>query len=751
MTARIPRCKLPACTILSLLAFAASAYAQATFPSPRLTSIYPLGGKAGTTVDVTVKGADLEGPQTLLFTPAPSKPIGIKASGNKFTLTLPADIAAGTFDVRFVGRFGISNPRVFQISGLNLIEASGKNLKAADAQPIQPDCAIQGVFKSAAPHWFSFNAKKDQRLCAIFHGGTFDTKIAMSGTILDDQAREVARMRDGFLDFVSPKDGTYHLRIHDLMFGSGDDYGYRVTFTAAPVVYCAGKEIVYGWNLPNGEVQSDLSVADRAPLERAKADAATVQKWIANSPLAPILLPADPQPITAGKPTAIQADQTYVAWFDADGAPALFDLAYKNGDSFVIEVASQKLGFATDPNLLIETVKKDDKGIETIALQADVNDAPSSVPGPSLSLPDLDPVYAYEAKSDGIFRLSLTDPLNAANGRRHPFALSIRKTGTNSLSNAVALYPSLPAAAKAYEVTSTNVWRNGIAAIEVWVPGRTSSSPAMPLTLPSAPAGLAVLPGFIGKGRSIGYIGFQAAADAPTAALNLTEIPYSASVTWPVKDPNRETLYTRIAGAPAIGVVDRAAPALVRTAPESTFEGLVDGKVEISLDVVRSPDFTDALKLKVLGLIDATKAPEASIAAKATNGKLTLDLKALKLAPGEYGFILQGPAKMKISRALEEVAAANATAKQSADAREAAAKELAAAAAAAKGATPADKAAKDAAVKTATEKLKKADKTKTDTAAAAKALAAKDAPKEATFVVWSNPAKLIVKEAAKKQ
>ena len=37
-----------------------------------------------------------------------------------------------------------------------------------------------------------------------------------------------------------------------------------------------------------------------------------------------------------------------------------------------------------------------------------------------------------------------------------------------------------------------------------------------------------------------------------------------------------------------------------------------------------------------------------------------------------------------------------------------------------------------------------------DPAAAAKALAAKDTPKEVTFIVWSNPIRLIVKEAPKK-
>jgi WD40 repeat protein len=62
--------------------------------------------------------------------------------------------------------------------------------------------------------------------------------------------------------------------------------------------------------------------------------------------------------------------------------------------------------------------------------------------------------------------------------------------------------------------------------------------------------------------------------------------------------------------------------------------------------------------LKVLGLIDSDKAPSADIAAKSDTGTLTLDLKALKLSPGDYGCILQGTAKMKVSRGTDELALA---------------------------------------------------------------------------------------------
>ncbi|MCB1207969.1 MAG: hypothetical protein KDK97_01520 [Verrucomicrobiales bacterium] len=721
--------------VTAIIATAASAFAQATFPSPTLTSIYPLGGKSGTTVELSLKGTDLEGPRTLLFSPAPSKPIGIKTDGTKFTLTLPPDIGPGLFDVRFVGRFGVSNSRRFQIGTLNVVESTGKNLKAADAQLIEPDCTLNGVLKSSAPHWFSFNAKKSARLILTFQGEALATKTTLIGAVLDPQGRELARFRDGMADFTAPEAGTYQLNLHDLMFGSGDDYGYSLNITSGPVVFCATPDTTYGWHLDGGKLTPDLVVNGHGPLESsAKVSAA------------PINLPVIKEaPLTIGG--------AVTGWFPKDGAPAQFDLPFKTGDRFIIEVISQQLGLATAPYLLIENVKKDDKGTETLTTQAELTEPPTGQPVPSIKVPFLDPVYAYEAKADGLFRLSLSDPLNAANERRHPYTLRVRKADEATLDAAIAIEPTLPpvANARTLDLTSANVWRGGIAALEVWVPNRTALSPPIELTPSIAPPpGITFLNGYIGKGQSIGYIAFQAAADAPAGAVTLPQFPRTATSGWPVKDTNREQVFRRLSGPPAIGIVDRPAPAMVRSQQVQPYEVIAGSKVDLALDVVRHPDFTDLLKLKVLGLMDNTKSPEVTIAAKATTGKLTLDTKALKLTPGEYGFILQGPAKMKIRRNEEAVAAADAAAKQASTARDTTAKELATATAAAKTAPPAEKAAKDTAVKAATDKLKQADKAKTDTAAAAKALAAKDAPKDVTFIVWSNPIRLIVKEAPKK-
>jgi hypothetical protein len=224
----------------------------------------------------------------------------------------------------------------------------------------------------------------------------------------------------------------------------------------------------------------------------------------------------------------------------------------------------------------------------------------------------------------------------------------------------------------------------------------------------------------------------------------LSDISKSQFVSYNVADMTKESPLYRITGAPALGVSTQTAPAFVQTEKTDILEVAADAKLDIALKVTRHAEFTDALKLKALGLIaDATKAPEADIAAKAVAGKFTLDVKTLKLAPGDYGFILQGPAKMKVRRNLEELAQAESDAKKALGEQKIAQEKLKAANA---DITP----KKAELVKAATAAVKAADATKTDADKLVKDLTAKAAPKEATFIVYSNPIRIRVKEVAKK-
>jgi len=105
-------------------------------PSPRLQHVFPLGAQDGTGVDVTVTGNDLEEPEKLLVAhpglkgeylappkegkPDPKDPKKTRpppkvnpAGPHKFKVTAAADVPPGLYDLRVVGKWGVSNPRTF--------------------------------------------------------------------------------------------------------------------------------------------------------------------------------------------------------------------------------------------------------------------------------------------------------------------------------------------------------------------------------------------------------------------------------------------------------------------------------------------------------------------------------------------------------------------------------------------------------------------------------------------------------------
>lgn len=664
-----------------LLAFSAPAFSQATFPSPTLTSVAPLGAKAGATLELSLRGTDLEGPQSVLLN---ERTIPLKSvKPNVFSIALPADLKPALYDCRFVGRYGVSNPRVFEITTLDSIDSSGANAKPDKALKVSLNSVVEGCFKSNSPQWFSVDLKKGQHLTATFDGRRFDTRTELLGALLSPTGRELAHMRAGALAFTATADATYLLRINELMYRAGDDYGYRITLSSAA--------------------------------------------------------PPAPRTVKLEDVRPIQIGQTVRDYFLPVGLPQTFDLPFKAGEKFIIEVHSHQLGHATDPHLVIENLAKDPAGKETLKPQAEVADAPAIVPAPSINLPSRDPSYAYEAKADGAFRITLSDNFATT----QPYELRILKEASK-FEDLIALNAILPGAkTKGGEVGSANVPRGGIAALEIIAPNRNALSEPLELKADKLPAGVTCLGGFIGKGQSLGYIAFQASADAPAGASLLSGIPHSRFVCYAVADAARDNVLYRTAGAPALGVSAQAAPAFVQTEKTDILEVAADAKLEIALKVTRHADFTDALKLKALGLMDVTKAPEADIPAKAAAGKFTLDVKALKLAPGDYGFILQGPAKMKFRRGLEELNAAEADAKKATEAQAAAKKQLDDANA---DATP----KKAELVKAATAALKTADTIKAAADKLVKDLTAKSAAKDATFIVYSNPIRIRVKEVAKK-
>src|SRR5579872_362257 len=207
--------------------------ASAELPSPRLDRITPLGGAAGSSVEVEIVGADLEEADRMLF----DHP-GIKAEhvkDRKFKVSIAADVPAGTYDARVVGKYGVSSPRLFAVS-YDLVEVQEKepNDDAATAQAVEVNSVVNGTSDQGRDDVFRFPAKKGQRIVVECFAQRLDSQLDGVLALTDKNGRQLASNRgyfgrDPLVEFVAPADGDYFVTLHDLAYAGGQPYRLLVT------------------------------------------------------------------------------------------------------------------------------------------------------------------------------------------------------------------------------------------------------------------------------------------------------------------------------------------------------------------------------------------------------------------------------------------------------------------------------------------------------------------------------------------
>jgi hypothetical protein len=283
-------------------------------PNPRLMTIAPPGGQIGKVVEVTFTGTDLEEPQSLLFShanikaepiipppppapaPDPKKPAPAPDPKKppapppppppitKFKVTIGADVPVGIYDVRLVGKWGVSNPRAFAVGDLPEVMEKEPNNEVDQAQRVEINSTINGTI--AAPtdvDYYVFAAKKGQRVVVSCLSSSIDSRLHPAMELYDRIGRKLAfnhlyQGTDALTDLTVPADGDYFVRLHEFTYSQGSpEHFYRLSISTAPWIDAiyppiveAGKPsqvTVYGRNLPGGQLDPK-AVVDGRKLEK---------------------------------------------------------------------------------------------------------------------------------------------------------------------------------------------------------------------------------------------------------------------------------------------------------------------------------------------------------------------------------------------------------------------------------------------------------------------------------------------------
>ena len=252
------------------------AASRADLPSIRFDRLTPLGAAAGSQVEVEITGADIEDVKSLMF----DHP-GLRAEflkDRRFRVTVAPDVPAGTYDVRLVGRFGVSNPRLFAVShGLTEVAEKEPNHDAATAQVIAVNTVVNGMSDANREDVFRFAARQGQRVVIECQAGKLDSRMHATLTLSSADGKQLASNSDyngpdPLIDFIAPGTGDFLISVHDLSFRGG--FPYRLIVSDHPQVenvfpraVQAGRPAsltAFGRNLGPGSMPSPWRIQDLA-------------------------------------------------------------------------------------------------------------------------------------------------------------------------------------------------------------------------------------------------------------------------------------------------------------------------------------------------------------------------------------------------------------------------------------------------------------------------------------------------------
>jgi hypothetical protein len=666
--------------LIGSFVFAMSALAE--LPAIRFDRMTPLGVAAGEAVEVEVVGNDLEGLHSLRFDQPGLTAEAITGKERWFRITAAADVPAGTYDVRLVGRFGVSSSKLLAVQhGLSEVLEIEPNNDAA--QQVQVNCVVNGTSDGENIDRFRFTAKAGQRIVLDIDAQLLDSMLDGQLLLLNDAGKQLASSgdyhgRDPLIDFVIPADGDYVAVIHDLSYRGG--YPYRLAITDRPHV-----ENVFPRAIQRGQTADVIALGRNlgapqtatvgdTPLESVKVSiaapspsgsysflnhptdhsvlptGATFQlegfqarpAFSTGESLTPVTMLLCDSPVSLeSEPSVKEAPQVLAipavvsGRFDERGDADWFEFMPAEDGQIAIEVYAERLAAQADPYFIVvdeqgnRVQEFDDYGHRINAFDAHLRD----------------PVGSVNVQKNKKYRVLVQDRYQRG-GPRFQYVLTMSKPQPQVFAGVIHRENPQPA--------GLNLWSGGATWLDV-VLHREGGSTPVTLTAEGLPPGMHFLPTTIPNDTRGAFVLWSDEGAAPwTGAIKLYATYHRGE--QQIKQEVRS--YTRVwndakgTSRPtrelAAAICERA-PFFV-TPEKDRVEVKGGDKLELRVQIKRLwPEFTSELKLLPLTFPGGLQMPEIVVPAGGNEAVVAITVQN-GMQPGDYTVALQAQAQVPFNK-----------------------------------------------------------------------------------------------------
>lgn len=541
-----------------------------------------------------------------------------------FSVTVAPDVPEGRYEVRAVGRFGISNPRSIVVQKeIRIVPSVGTDPSTATV--LQLGHAHCRRVSPQRRDFYSFDAIAGKQYSIRVIAQAIDSRLIGAVSVADAKGQTLdsaigSDHSDLHLTLTATDNGPLTVAVHDALFRGGAAYPYGLLVT----------EGIHRQPDLRPEFPKSISVVTRDPVEVDETDV----------------------PIELAVPACVEAD------FDSVSDTDQYLCKLSEGKPVLIEVVSDRIGQPTDARLIIDRSLVDAAGTQTWQRVATAEDGPN-LSDSVIRLATGDPVLRFQPPEDGDYRITVADlDTGQSLGQRQRYQLAIGPPHQDWQLLAYHVYPHKDP--KTSQPSGTHLMRGAATAIRVFVVRNQMSAPIR-VSIPQLPPGLVCRPAWIAANQNHTDLLITATDQATTQHSPLqvvgevtrdgqseTRQARAASVIWQ-QDGYRPIAHTRLTDPLKVASSDLdTCPLSIDPASQDVVVAKKGTKVTVPIKVTRREGGSEAVVLRAQHLPPGVSAGDLTIAKDKSEAEWTIDVRN-NAAVGSYSFWGQGETKVKFA------------------------------------------------------------------------------------------------------